>query len=106
MKTKYIKGVSHKEYYVKYIATREGVEKFQMSHGDKPATKNQKDLIENLLTDYPDSKFIFEYEDYIAQPTRENASEFIASVMDLNITDVATKEIMWAILPTVQAWND
>lgn len=48
----------------------------------------------------------FEYKDYIAQPTRENASECIASVMDLNITDVATKEIMWAILPTVQAWND
>lgn len=92
VKTKYIKGISHKEYYVKYIATREGVEKFQMSHGDKPATKKQKELIGNLLTDYPDSKSIFEYEDYIAQPTRENASEFIASVMDQNITDVATKE--------------
>lgn len=28
VKTKYLKGISHKEYYVKYIATREGVEKF------------------------------------------------------------------------------
>ncbi len=92
MKTKYIKGSSHKESYVKYIATREGVEKFQMSHGDKPATNKQKELINDLIKDYPDSKEIFEYEDYNAHPTRANASEFISAVMDQNLTDIATKE--------------
>lgn len=92
VKTKYIKGLSHKEYYVKYIATRDGVEILQTSHGDKPATKKQKELIENLLQDYPNSKTIFEYEDYIAMPTRENASEFISAVMDQNLTEISTIE--------------
>lgn len=92
MKTKYLKGTAHKEYYVKYIATREGVENIQMSHGKKPATKKQKQLIDQLLQDYPDSTALFEYEDYKKEPTRENASELITSIMDQNVTDVATKE--------------
>lgn len=92
VKTKYLKNQRHKEYYLNYIATRDGVEKFQMSHGDKPVTKKQQELIENLLKDYPDSKTIFEYEDYINEPTRRNASEFISAVMDQNLTDIATKE--------------
>lgn len=87
-----MKGKAHKEYYVKYIATHDGVEKIQMSHGDKPATKKQKELIEKLMVDYPDSKAMFEYEDYMDVSNRENASELISAIMDQNITDVATKE--------------
>lgn len=92
VKTGYIKGKAHKEYYVRYIATRDGVEKYKSDHGDKPATMNQKNLITHLLDDYPETKNMFEYEDYTANPTRENASELISSVIDLNIHDVATKE--------------
>lgn len=92
MKTKYLKGTAHKEYYIKYIATRDGVEKIQMSHGDKPATKKQKQLLEQLLQDYPASTSLFEYDDYMEKATRENASELITSIMDQNIEDVATKE--------------
>lgn len=77
---------------MKYIATRDGVEKIQMSHGDKPATHKQKKLLEQLLQDYPASTSLFEYEDYMKESTRENASELISSIMDQNITDVATKE--------------
>lgn len=63
-----------------------------MSHGDKPATPKQQDLIKQLLEDYPESKHMFEYEDYIRESNRENASELISSIMDQNITDVASKE--------------
>lgn len=87
-----MKGKAHKEYYVKYIATRDGVEKIQMSHGDKPATQKQKEMIKHLLDDYPDSKAMFEYEDYMNESNRENASELISAIMDQNIHDVATKE--------------
>lgn len=87
-----MKGKAHKEYYVKYIATRDGVEKIQMSHSDKPATPKQKELIKHLLDDYPDSKAMFEYEDYMNESNRENASELISAIMDQNIHDVATKE--------------
>lgn len=63
-----------------------------MSHGDKPATQKQKELIKHLLDDYPDSKAMFEYEDYMNESNRENASELISAIMDQNIHDVATKE--------------
>lgn len=92
VKTGYIKGKAHKEYYVRYIATRDGVEKYRSDHGDKPATKKQKMLIKQLMSDYPDAKAMFEYDDYKNDPTRENASELISSVIDSNIHDVCTKE--------------
>ncbi|MGX8850584.1 MobP3 family relaxase [Amedibacillus sp. YH-ame10] len=92
VKTNYMKSKTHKEYYVKYIATRDGVEKMQMSHGDKPATPKQRELIKHLLDDYPDTKAIFEYDDYKKEFNRENASELISAIVDQNIHDVATKE--------------
>ena len=39
--------------YMRYIATREGVEKL---HGRGPVTQPQKELIERLLKDYPDKE--------------------------------------------------
>ena len=39
--------------YMRYIATREGVEKL---HGRGPVTQPQKELIERLLKDYSDTK--------------------------------------------------
>lgn len=92
VKTGYIKGKAHKEYYVQYIATREGVEKYKSDHGDKPATTKQKQLISQLMKDYPETKKMFEYDDYTANPNRENASELISSVIDSNIHDIASKE--------------
>ena len=56
VKTGYIKGKVHKEYYVQYIATREGVEKYKSDHGDKPATTKQKELISQLMKDYPEAE--------------------------------------------------
>lgn len=92
VKTGYMKGKVHKEYYVNYIATRDGVEKYKSDNGFKEATKKQKNIIAKLVVDYPSSKNMFEYEDYLKNDNRQNASEFISAVIDQNIYDVATKE--------------
>lgn len=63
-----------------------------MSHGDKAATPKQRELIDQLLIDYPDSKAMYEYEDFMQDGNRENASELISSIMDQNMTEIAEKE--------------
>jgi hypothetical protein len=77
--------------YVKYIATRDGVELVDDSNKLLPATWNQKRLIDNLLKDFPDCPDTFEYEDYAANPTRGNASEFITAVIDNNIARIGKR---------------
>jgi TPR repeat protein len=67
--------------YMRYIATREGVEKF---YGQGAATEAQQQLIANLLRDFPDSEELFEYEDYLAAPTFGTASAFITMALDVN----------------------
>ena len=54
----------HLQNYVRYISTREGVEKADESKKNLPATSAQKDLIRQLLKDMPESKDMLEYEDY------------------------------------------
>ena len=71
--------------YMKYIATREGVERL---HGNGQATAGQKKLIQQLLDDFPDARELFEYEDYVASPTFESASEFITMALDMNMHDL------------------
>lgn len=68
--------------YARYIATREGVEKL---HGRGPATQRQEELIKDVLRDYPDSRELFEYEDYRANPTFSNASAFLTMALDTNV---------------------
>ena len=60
--------------YAKYIATRKGVVKIDDTKKFAPATVLQKNLIEKILKDFPDSKDMFEYADYIA--TRPRAERF------------------------------
>ena len=52
-KSGYIKSGGAAAGYMKYIATRENVEKLQ---GNCPATKNQRQLIAELLRDFPNAK--------------------------------------------------
>lgn len=80
-KSGYIQSGGTAAGYMKYIATRENVEKL---NGNGPATENQKKLIAELLRDFPDAKELFEYEDYIAAPTLGNASAFITMALDAN----------------------
>lgn len=75
----------HLANYVKYIATREGVEKIPQSKSQLPATVKQQNLITSILRDISNAKDMLEYEDYLLHPTRENASEFITQALENNI---------------------
>lgn len=82
----------HLKNYVRYISTREGVEKVDESKKNLPATSAQKNLIRQILKDIPESKDMLEYEDYRQHPTIGNASEFIAQALERNLNVSAVKE--------------
>lgn len=73
---------------MKYIATREGVEKLS---GNGPVTKGQRELIQKLLTDFPDTAELFEYEDYCKTPTLGTASAFITMALDVNLHEITSE---------------
>jgi len=71
--------------YVKYVATREGSVTVKNIDENAPATKNQQELILSLLNDFPDSKELFEYEDYVKKPNFKNGSALISEIIDRNM---------------------
>ena len=71
--------------YMRYIATREGVEKLA---GNSAVTKGQRELIQKLLHDFPDAVELFEYEDYCRTPTLGTASAFISMALDTNLHEI------------------
>ena len=85
-KFKYLKPSARQSIggYAKYIATREGVEKVDDTFKNDPPTEKQKKLMDKILRDFPDSKDMLEYEDYLKEPTLGNASEFISRVLEDN----------------------
>ena len=78
--------------YARYIATREGVEKIDESQKNNPATLKQKKLIKDILRDFPDSKQMLEYEDYVKNKTIGTASEFISRSIEENASDALGRE--------------
>ena len=66
----------------KYISTREGVELLKDTDSSLPATKQQQDFISRLLKMFPDTRDMPEYEDYHAERSQKNASEFISQVQE------------------------
>lgn len=83
---------AHLQNYMKYIATREGVEKIKNSMPQLPATTNQKVLIRDILSKIEDAGKLHEYYDYLQKPTRENASEFITRALENNLDIIAKKK--------------
>lgn len=83
-KWRYLKpdAARHAQAYIRYIATREGVEKYVEENGARPAVQAQRVLVEKLLRDFPDARRSFEYEDYARRPTVRNASEFITRTLE------------------------
>lgn len=73
------------ENYVKYIGTREGVEKIDDSKLLLPATVKQQQLINQLVRDIPSIKEMLEYNDYCLHSTIGNATEFISLALEQNI---------------------
>lgn len=92
--SRYLKAGSkkHIQNYVKYIATREGNVPVPSSNAQVPATTNQKELLKQLLADYPDSTELFEYEDYQRAPTVQNASKLISEILDRNMDRLTNRE--------------
>ena len=64
----YLKSGKSRGGYAKYIATREGAEKLDESLRERPVTQSQQEFINKLLEDFPDSKELWEYEDYQKSP--------------------------------------
>lgn len=80
--------------YTKYIATRETVEIRSQKFVDRNAnaTKNQEQLINDLINDFPESKRYLEYEDYEREPTIENAGELISTIVERNADVVGNRQ--------------
>ena len=80
------KNKTKRRNYTKYIATRETVEIRSQKFVDRNAnaTKNQEQLINDLINDFPESKRYLEYDDYEREPTIEN-------VRSLNVTQTSSE---------------
>ena len=74
--------------YMKYIATREGVE---VLTGKGPAAEKQKEMVAKLLKDFPDVRDSFEYEDYKQAPTLHNASALISAALDSHMQNLQSE---------------
>lgn len=81
LKSPYIKSTGGAAGYLRYIATRERVE---LIPDDRPPTRKQEQLIAKLVKDFPDSKTLYEYEDYLTKPTKVSASAFITLALESN----------------------
>lgn len=88
------KNKTKRRNYTKYIATRETVEIRSQKFVDRNAnaTKNQKQLINDLINDFPESKRYLEYEDYEREPTIENAGELISTIVERNADVVGNRQ--------------
>ena len=86
------KAAAHLNNYVRYVATRDGVEKLTPDKAGQPATKKQRAMVERLLQDFPMCRGMFEYEDYQSSPTRAAASEFITRAIEDNYDQIAKRE--------------
>ena len=80
------------ENYVKYIGTREGVEKIDESKLLLTATVKQQQLIQQLIRDIPSAKEMLEYADYCESPTIGNATEFISLALEQNLNLIGKRE--------------
>ena len=70
---------------LRYMATRESVEKVAVGLDRSPSTVRQQRLIKNILESFPETKDYLEYEDYLKESSKTNASEFIEAVIERNI---------------------
>lgn len=66
---------------LKYMGTREGVEKLPLSQANTPATKRQQSLIEAVIKRIPDAAQHPEYQKFLKAGTKGAANEFLNSVL-------------------------
>ncbi|MBQ9531705.1 MAG: hypothetical protein IJR70_06495 [Eubacterium sp.] len=67
---------------VKYMGTREGVEKIPKGKDGKIATQQQFTLINRITKHFPETKKYIEFDDFMMKPSKANATEFINAVAE------------------------
>ena len=82
--SRYIRNASKAGNLVKYMGTREGVEKLPYGIDHSLATKKQQDLIANIVKKYPDSAEYSEYVEYRQRKEKASATEFIDAFVERN----------------------
>lgn len=96
LKSPYIKS-GGADGYMKYIATRENVERLPDS---RPPTKKQAQLIAKLAKDFPASMKLDEYAEYNKSPTRVSASTFISSSLESNWEEAQRSDVYMKYIAT------
>ena len=84
-----MRGKTKRRNFTKYIATRESVEKRPQNTGR--TTDNQKQFISELIKEFPMAKQYLEYADYEKNPTSENASELISTIIERHADVIGNK---------------
>ncbi len=94
LKSSSARSVTKRKNYTKYIATRETVEKREQNQYDPNATttEKQKEMLSELLNDFPEAKRYLEYEDYTAHPTVQNASELITTIIERHADVIGNRQ--------------
>ena len=82
--SRYIRNVSRAGNLVKYMGTREGVEKLPYGVDHSPATKKQDDLIASIVKKYPAATEYPEYVEYLQRKEKASATEFIDAFVERN----------------------
>ena len=105
--SKFIKTPSNKNIgkLVRYIGTREGVEKVAKGKDNSKATKRQQNLIFKAIETAPESWDYPELQEYFDNPTKANATEFLDAFYERNADKIdGVKKLMnyYAERPTVE----
>lgn len=69
---------------LRYIGTRESVEKLPTGIDHSPSTVRQQRLIAEVLKSFPHSREYLEYKNYESDSTKSNATNFINAVIERN----------------------
>ncbi|MHB8963309.1 MAG: MobP3 family relaxase [Saccharofermentanales bacterium] len=85
-KSTYLKGKAtrHIKNFVRYISTRDGSEAPISDETGMSATKRQKNIIGEIIQEFPEAKELLEYQDFEKTQTSGHAHKFIEQVLDTN----------------------
>ena len=95
--SKFIKNPSNKNIgkLLRYIGTREGVEKVAKGKDNSKATKRQQDLIFKAIETAPESWDYPELKEFFENPTKANATEFLDAFYERNAEKIdGVKKLM------------
>lgn len=78
--------------HVRYISTRDGVQTLNDGAKNLPPTKKQEEYIQKLTKKFSEAKLLSEYDEYVSEPSRYTASEFIEQTEEIYSFDLDERE--------------